>query len=202
MKNHFDPSWRLPYRELGLTNQNSNASLQLLIENPFDKCRYNNYIVSMKRRLKVEIKQRRPFTSSQEEAFLNLQRTADALMRGFEELLKPSGLTHTQYNVLRILRGAAPEGLPCRELAERMITRDPDVTRLLDRLEARGLVSRTRDVADRRIIVTRITAQGMRLLEGLDSPVAELHRRQLSHLGGDRIQKLIDLLEVTRKGSR
>lgn len=174
----------------------------MLIENPLDKCRYNDYIVAMKRRLKVEIKQRRPFSSSQEEAFLNLQRTADSLMRGFEELLKPSGLTQTQYNVLRILRGAAPEGLPCRELAERMITRDPDVTRLLDRLEARGLVSRTRDVADRRVIVTRITTQGMRLLEGLDSPVAELHRRQLAHLGGDRIQKLIDLLEVTRKGSR
>jgi DNA-binding MarR family transcriptional regulator len=157
---------------------------------------------AVKRGLKAEIKQRRPFSSSQEEAFLNLQRTADALMRGFEELLKPSGLTQTQYNVLRILRGAAPEGLLCRELAERMITRDPDVTRLLDRLEARGLVSRTRDVADRRVIVTRITAQGLRLLEGLDSPVAELHRRQLAHLGGDRIQKLIDLLEVTRKGSR
>ena len=111
----------------------------------------------MKRGQKEEIPKGKPSRSLGEEAFLNLQRTADAFMRGFEETLRPFGLTQTQYNVLRILRGARPHGLPCRELGERMITRDPDVTRLLDRLETRGLVARSRDAKDRRVIFTRIT---------------------------------------------
>ena len=111
-------------------------------------------------RLKAELKQKRPFVNMEQEAFLNIQRTADALMRGLEELLKPSGLTQTQYNVLRILRGAKPDGLLCRELSERMVTRDPDITRLLDRLERRGLISRLRDRKDRRALTVRITAAG------------------------------------------
>ncbi len=152
-------------------------------------------------RLKEEIKQGRPLGSLEEEVFLNLQRTADAALRVFEELLKPSRLTHTQYNVLRILRGAGAQGLLCREIGERMITRDPDVTRLLDRLEARGLIARTREPRDRRVILSRITPAGLRLLTQLDAPVAELHRRRLAHLPRSRVRKLIELLESAR-GSR
>jgi DNA-binding MarR family transcriptional regulator len=152
----------------------------------------------MTERLKEELKQKKPFASAEQEAFLNLQRTADALMRGLEELLKPSGLTQTQYNVLRILRGARPEGLLCRELSERMVTRDPDITRLLDRLERRGLIGRLRDRKDRRGITARITAAGERLVSKLDAPVGRLHRRQLSHLGALKLRRLIDLLEGAR----
>lgn len=153
----------------------------------------------MKRGLKDEIKQKKPFSSVEEEAFLNLQRTADAFIRGFEEMLKPFGLTQTQYNVLRILRGAGSQGLLCRELGERMITRDPDVTRLLDRLETRALVARSRDPKDRRAIFTRITEKGLQLLEDLAGPVAEVHRRQLAHLKKKQARRLIDLLETARR---
>src|SRR5919108_1101542 len=110
------------------------------------------YRVAMARRLRMEIHQTKPFASLEEEAFLNLQRTADALLHGLEAALKPAGLSPSQYNVLRILRGAEAEGLACREVGERMVTRDPDITRLLDRLEARGLVMRARDREDRRVI--------------------------------------------------
>ncbi|MGD0310414.1 MAG: MarR family transcriptional regulator [Acidobacteriota bacterium] len=155
----------------------------------------------MGRRLIEEIKQTKPFSCREEAAFLNLQRTADAFLRVFEAALKPFGLTHTQYNVLRILRGAGLGGLLCREVAERMITRDPDITRLIDRLEARGLVTRSRDTKDRRVILTRITDEGLRLLKELDEPVLEFHRRGLAHLGRKQVQHLIDLLEAARAGS-
>ena len=153
-------------------------------------------------RLKAELKQKRPFVNMEQEAFLNIQRTADALMRGLEELLKPSGLTQTQYNVLRILRGAKPDGLLCRELSERMVTRDPDITRLLDRLERRGLISRLRDRKDRRALTVRITAAGAELVSKLDDPVARLHSRQLAHLGAPQLHRLIDLLEGARGAGR
>ena len=120
----------------------------------------------MSPKLKDEIKQGRPFESLEAEVFLNLMRTADALSRGVEEILKLAGLSHTQYNVLRILRGAGEQGLCCREVAERMITRDPDITRLLDRLERRGLLTRSRDSKDRRVITVRITPAGLKVLEG------------------------------------
>ena len=123
-------------------------------------------------RLRKEIKQTKPFGSIEEEAFLGLQRTADALMRGMVEVLKPSGLSPTQYNILRILRGAGDDGLSCREVGERMISRDPDMTRLLDRLEARQLVARERGRRDRRVITTRITAEGRELLKRLDASVS------------------------------
>ena len=119
---------------------------------PFDKCRYNNYIEIMTGKLKEEIKQTKPFSSDAEEVFLNLQRTSAVLGREFETLLKPLGLTSTQYNVLRILRGAGSGGLLCRQIGERMITQDPDITRLLDRMEKRGLITRSRDSRDRRAI--------------------------------------------------
>ena len=153
----------------------------------------------MSAKLKDEIKQARPFANPEVEAYLNLLRTTDALVRSVEEALKPSGLTQTQYNVLRILRGAGPEGLVCRELSERMVARDPDITRLLDRLEARGLVTRLRDRKDRRAVTVRITANGIRLITGLDQPIAILHRRQLSHMGQQRIHQLIRLLEDARQ---
>jgi DNA-binding MarR family transcriptional regulator len=109
------------------------------------------------------------------------------------------GLSLTQYNVLRILRGAGEQGLCCRELAERMITRDPDVTRLLDRLERRGLLARSRDSKDRRIITLRISAAGRRVLKDLDTPVAKHHRKQLSHMGQGALRKLVELLEAARE---
>jgi DNA-binding MarR family transcriptional regulator len=150
-------------------------------------------------KLHVEIGQVKPFVSIEAEAFLNLQRTSDFLMRGLERVLKPTNLTQTQYNVLRILRGAGRSGLLCRELGERMVTRDPDITRLLDRLEARGLVRRSRSQADRRAVRTRIRTAGLSLLEKLDHPVAELHKQQLQHLGSPRVRQLIDLLEAARE---
>lgn len=145
-------------------------------------------------------KARRGLMNLEAEVYVSLLRTADHLARGAEELLKPVGLSGTQYNVLRILRGAGRRGLSCREVGERMITRDPDVTRLLDRLERRGLVSRSRERADRRVITTRITPKGLALLAGLDDSVAELHRRQLGPLGRERLRTLLNLLELVRTG--
>ena len=149
-------------------------------------------------RVQREIKPRKPFHRVEDEAFVNIQRTADALMQGLATALKPTGLSPTQYNVLRILRGAEPDGLACREIADRMITRDPDITRLLDRLEDRGLVARSRDRADRRVITTRISDKGLRLLKDLDGPIEGLHRKQIGHLGGRKLRSLISLLEAAR----
>lgn len=123
-------------------------------------------------------------------------RAADALTRGAGVLLKPSGLSSTQYNVLRILRGAGAEGLTCREVGCRMISRDPDITRLLDRLEARGLISRARGEQDRRVVRTYITREGLRILADLDAPVREMHRRRLRHVATDKLRHLLRLLEV------
>src|SRR3989441_1016523 len=133
---------------------------------------------------------------------LRLRPTADALLRGVEETLQPAAVSHTQYNALRILRGAGLKGLACREVADRMLTRDPDITRLLDRLEARGLVTRSRERLDRRVITVRITEKGLKLLEKLDQPVLDLHRRQLRHLGGRRLRGLMSLLDLVRGGQR
>jgi DNA-binding MarR family transcriptional regulator len=132
--------------------------------------------------------------------YVNLLRTGDALQRGAEAVLKPAGLSPTQYNVLRILRGAGASGLACREIGARMITRDPDITRLLDRLETRRLVARARGQRDRRVVMARITRDGLTLLEELDEPVAALHRRQLGHLGDRQLRTLARLLERARGG--
>src|SRR6266496_218790 len=113
--------------------------------------------------------------------------------RRLATVLKADDLSANQYNVLRILRGS-PEGLPCGEIANRMITRDPDITRLLDRLEKRDLISRCRETKDRRMVVARITPQGLKLLARLDEPVQEMHRKQLGHLGAVRLKELEDLL--------
>jgi len=133
----------------------------------------------------------------EEAAFLELARTTDMLSRGLVRILKTEDLSPTQYNVLRILRGT-PEGLPCGEIAARMITRDPDVTRLLDRLEKRSLISRCRETEDRRMVMARITPDGLKVLARLDEPVVEAHRRQMGHLGKDRLQALCELLRSAR----
>jgi DNA-binding MarR family transcriptional regulator len=157
---------------------------------------------AMAGRLQTEIKQGIPFASLEQEALLNLLRTADAFLQRLTDVLKPFKLSHSQYNVLRILRGAGVGGLACREIAERMITRDPDITRLLDRLEARGLVTRSREEKDRRVILARITPAGLRILEELDGPMDEVDRRQLGHLGEEQLRSVIRLLELAREQAR
>ncbi len=154
----------------------------------------------MTERLQDHGKQKKRRRTIEQEAFLNLQRTADMLMQGVEEALKPARLSHTQFNVLRILRGAGRKGLSCGEAAERMLTHDPDITRLLDRLVARGLVTRSREGNDRRVITTRISKEGLSILKELDRPVLEVHRRQLAHLGNRRLRALMDLLQWARRG--
>lgn len=152
----------------------------------------------MPRGLQAELKQKIPFVSREQEAYLSLLRTADALQAEVEHRLKDFGLTNTQYNALRILRGAEPEGLPCREIGERMITHDPDVTRLLNRLEGRGFVARTRAKQDRRVIYGRITPTGLKLLREMDAPIEKYGREMLRHVGQEKLKQLIELLELVR----
>jgi DNA-binding MarR family transcriptional regulator len=149
-------------------------------------------------RLKREIKQKRPFSSVQEEVVLSIMRTADQVVVPMNDVLRAASLSPSQYNVLRILRGAAEDGLPCGEIAERMVRRDPDLTRLLDRLETANLVSRTRDTRDRRIIRASITREGLDLLNSLDEPVEESIRRTLAHMPVARLRILLELLEEVR----
>jgi DNA-binding MarR family transcriptional regulator len=131
--------------------------------------------------------------------FIALLKTADALGQDAEQLLKAAGLTGAQYNVLRILRGAEPNGLACRGISDHMISHDPDMTRLLDRLEKRALIVRERQTDDRRVVKTRITPQGLSLLKTLDRPVHELHKRQFRHMSAARLKVLSELLEEVRK---
>ena len=134
---------------------------------------------------------------AEEAVFLDLLLTTDMLSRGLVQVLKVEELSSTQYNVLRILRGAR-EGLACGEIASRMITRDPDVTRLLDRLEKRGLISRCRETADRRTVRARIAPEGLTVLARLDETVQAAHRQQLGHLGRERRLALTELLRLSR----
>jgi len=152
----------------------------------------------MKNPAHPEVKKRGP-ACAEEQAYLELVRTADLLSRRPAQMLKAEDLSSTQYNVLRILRGA-PEGLPCGEIGNRMITRDPDITRLLDRLEKRGLISRSRDGQDRRTVTARITPDGLKLLARTDQPVMDAHRSQLGHLGRKRLCALMELLHEARVG--
>lgn len=136
-------------------------------------------------------------SSPEETAFLDLWKTTDLLARYPAQVLKAEDLSATQYNVLRILRGA-PDGLACGEIGNRMISRDPDITRLLDRLEKRGLIARCREASDRRSVQARITAAGLALLERLDEPVQAAHRKQLGHLGARQLKQLGELLSECR----
>lgn len=133
----------------------------------------------------------------EEKAYLELLRTADQLSRRLAGVLKDEDLSSNQYNVLRILRGA-PKGLACGEIGDRMITRDPDITRLLDRLEQRGLIERWRDERDRRVVTGKITPEGLKLLSRMDDPVREAHRRELGHLGAKRLGQMVELLRAAR----
>src|ERR1700680_717718 len=139
-----------------------------------------------------------PEAQLEAQVFVSLLRTGDALARGAEVLLKTMGLSSAQYNVLRILRGAGNEGLACSAIGCRMISRDPDITRLLDRMESRGLIARARGKEDRRVVKTRITGEGLQILEKLDAPVRDLHSRQLHHIPAKELQQLSRLLERAR----
>ena len=152
-------------------------------------------------RIQAEIKQGKPLGSLEEEAYLNVQRTANALAQPIAELLRTHDLTPAQYNVLRILRGAGERGLNASDIAGRMITRDPDVTRLVDRLEKRGLVERWRCSEDRRVVWTRLATAGRELIDPLDQPLEALHKRMLAHMPQDRLATLIELLEEARDGT-
>jgi len=149
-------------------------------------------------KLQKELKQTKPFKSMEEEVILNLARTTEYLLSRVAEVFKQADLTPTQYNALRILRGAGAEGLSCGEIGERMVTTVPDVTRLLDRLESRELISRERPANNRRVVITRITKEGLRLLAGLDVPVVESHRKLAGHLGKKGLTTLNELLEALR----
>ena len=151
-------------------------------------------------KLQAEIRQSKPFETLEQEAGLALERTADQLRRHYDEFFKRYELTGTQYNALRILRGAGPEGLPCSEIGQRMITRDPDITRLLSRLEQRSLCIRGRDEKDRRVILGRITPAGLKLLQELDRPIRDLNRALMRHMADSRLRSLIRLLDEVRAG--
>jgi DNA-binding MarR family transcriptional regulator len=141
-----------------------------------------------------------PSISLENRVFVALLKAADSLGQEAEQLLKAAGLTGAQYNVLRILRGAEPQGLACRGIGDRMISHDPDMTRLLDRLEKRSLITRVRQTDDRRVIKTRITPKALSLIKTLDQPVRELHKRQFRHMTATRLKLLFDLLEEVRIG--
>jgi DNA-binding MarR family transcriptional regulator len=150
-------------------------------------------------KLQKEIAKTGPFAALEEEASLNILRTADRLAGCFEHILKPKGLTPTQYNVLRILRGVSPQGIACQEIARRMITRDADLTRLLDRMESRKLVSRQRQTNDRRVVHISIAQTGLNLLAELDAAVVEMNKMLLGHMSPEKLHNLIDLLELARE---
>lgn len=142
--------------------------------------------------------QSKPFRCLEEEAFLNLAKTHEHLMQGFVELFRKHELTPTQYNILRILRGAGEEGLNCSEAARRTITHDPDITRLFDRLENNGLLRRQRGQEDRRVVKAFLSEKGHQLLATLEQPVLDLHEQQMKALSPEQIQVLVELLEMLR----
>lgn len=149
--------------------------------------------------LRHEIKQERPFTSAEEEALLNLFRTADCIQREFHRRTRDWGISSTQYNVLRILRGAHPGGLTCSEIGNRMITADPDITRLLGRLKVRKLVRQQRDRRDRRVLWTHISEAGINLLKQIDPVIQEIPKELLRHLNEEQVAKFTELLELARQ---
>jgi len=149
--------------------------------------------------LKAEIAQASPFSSVEEEAILNLMRTADCVQRAFQQRIRGTGLTSTQYNVLRILRGSQPDGLTCAAIGARMIAMEPDITRLLARLKRLKLISQQRDRRDRRVVWTRISAAGLELLRTLDPVVQRIPVELLGHLNRAELAEIIRLLELARQ---
>lgn len=150
-------------------------------------------------KLLAELKQTKPFESLEDEVFINIIRTAEVLNRKLAEFLKTFELTSSQFNVLRILRGAEPDGLICREIGERMIAFDPDVTKLLDRLEARDLIVRERQQKDRRVITVRISKEGLKLLKEIDQPILDFVSNLLGHLDEKKLRALNELTEEARE---
>jgi DNA-binding MarR family transcriptional regulator len=149
--------------------------------------------------LKLEIVQEPPFSSAAEEALLNVLRTSDCLNRAFHRKTRKWGLTSTQYNVLRILRGAHPRGLTCAAIGSRMITAEPDITRLLARLKTLKLVEQHRDAQDRRVVWTHIAESGLALLREMDPVIQQAPGEMLGHLDSAELAELIRLLELARK---
>ena len=152
----------------------------------------------MASRLQAELRQTKPF-SPEEEVFVSLARTASLAEYGFAEVLKPHGITPTQYNVLRILRGAGANGLCRNKVRDRLVARVPDATRLLDRMADQGLLTRDRDGADRRFVSTHLTAKGLELVNTLDRPVREFHRSRLGRIPRAKIALLLELLADLRE---
>jgi DNA-binding MarR family transcriptional regulator len=152
----------------------------------------------MKSSLLSEIKQTRPFRSVHEEATLSIARTAAVLEHRLAQALKPFDVTPTQYNVLRILRGAGGDGLCRNEVGERLIRPVPDVTRLLDRMEELGLITRRRGAADRRFVSTTLSTRGHEVVDRLDKEICAIHREHLGHLDEPRLRQLIELLADVR----
>ena len=150
--------------------------------------------------LQEELKQSKPFATLEQEALLSIERTAAILNHGVADALRPYEITPTQYNVLRILRGAGEQGLCRNEVRDRLVAKVPDVTRLLDRMEEMALVDRERATDDRRMVFTRITRKGIQLLARIDAPVTSLHQLQLGHLGAKKLRTLIRLLAEARHG--
>ncbi len=161
---------------------------------------YNEYYRFVAGKLQSEIRQTKGFNDPGEEAVLNILRTSDVMTQLLTDLLKPSGLSLTQYNVLRILRGAAGKGACCREIGERMVTRDPDVTRLIDRLEKRDLLVRTRDKEDRRVVTIQLTPAGLALVNQLDEPIERWNRTLTRNISSEDTKILVELLERFREG--
>jgi DNA-binding MarR family transcriptional regulator len=153
----------------------------------------------MARHLQDEIKQTKPFAHPADEALLSILRTATVLEHASNELLRPFGITMTQYNVLRILRGAGARGLCGREVGERLISRVPDVSRLLDRMAEVGLLAKERDAADRRHVTARITPKGRRVLTQATPVLAEYGRARVERLSAGSIEALVEALGAIRE---
>ena len=160
----------------------------------------NDYYCFVAGKLQQEIHQTKAIRLLEEETTLNIVRTADVLTVALVDVLKTYALSPTQYNVLRILRGAGESGASCKEIGSRLVTRDPDVTRLMDRLEKRGLLTRDRARQDRRVVAHRLTRAGLDLVNEMDRPIEALHRKLLRHMKPERLRELVALLEEVRSG--
>ena len=160
--------------------------------------KYPSPVASSRSSIQREIKQRRPFPSRAQEAVVSLARTTDRMRRQLERVVEPHGITLQQYNVLRILRGAGEKGLPTLEIASRMIEQTPGITRLLDRLEAKGLVRRERCPHDRRQMLCWATPAALRLLATLDDPIDRADRAAFARLTGAELATLVALLGKVR----
>ena len=162
---------------------------------PLDNSRYNDYF----RVVTSHSKNSRSPVPLEDRLFVALLTVADALSLEAEQLVKSASLSGAQYNVLRILRGAEPQGLACSTIGDRMISHDPDITRLLDRMAKRGLITRERQTHDRRVVLARITSQGLEMLKTLDQPIHDLHKRQFRHIPMAHLKALAELLEELRR---